>query len=341
MTMGIERDVCKGVYWTNMKAEGPYGAVVAHTNFIPHERYGEHIVYLASYFTGTVPARLDQKMKEDFCLRFDLKENEIHWSRMTVDPWAGPIYTTGYRSLIPAYEKHGIYLAGMFSEENYPGKKHGRLYQGRQPDCRLHPGEGTLMAVPEITAIIPVYNDRPALEHAIPESLKVLSTITEHFEVIVAEDGSSDGSAEFVQEYETKSTLRETAALRHPSGKGEGTQQGNKQAQGSIVCYYDVDLATDMQHLPELIDAIRKGADISTGSRLLPESDIRRTEGREIASRSYNFLVRLILGSSIFDHQCGFKAFNKAKILPVLSTVRSNHWFWDTELLVRAQMNWI
>jgi len=120
MTMGIERDVCKGVYWTNMKAEGPYGAVVAHTNFIPHERYGEHIVYLASYFSGTVPARLDQKMKEDFCLRFDLKVVEIHWSRMTIDPWAGPIYTTGYHSLIPAYEKHGIYLAGMFSEENYP-----------------------------------------------------------------------------------------------------------------------------------------------------------------------------------------------------------------------------
>jgi protoporphyrinogen oxidase len=120
MTIGLERDVCKGVYWTNMKTEGPYGAVVAHTNFIPWERYGEHIVYLASYFSGTVPARLDQKMMEDFSSRFGLTEQEIHWSRMTVDPWAGPIYTTGYRSLIPAYEKHGIYLAGMFSGENYP-----------------------------------------------------------------------------------------------------------------------------------------------------------------------------------------------------------------------------
>ena len=120
MTMGIERDVCKGIYWINMKSEGPYGAVVAHTNFIPPERYGEHIVYLASYFTGTVSPRLDQKMREDFCSRFGLSENEIHWSRMTIDPWAGPIYTTGYRSLIPEYEKHGIYLAGMFSGENYP-----------------------------------------------------------------------------------------------------------------------------------------------------------------------------------------------------------------------------
>ena len=61
------------------------------------------------------------------------------------------------------------------------------------------------------------------------------------------------------------------------------------------------DLAPDMQHLPELIDAIRKGADIATGSRLTPESDIIRSEGREIASRSYNFLVRIFLGSKIFD----------------------------------------
>jgi len=120
MTMGIERDVCGGIYWTNMKEECPYGAVVAHTNFIPPERYGEHIVYLASYFSGTIPGRLDQKMKEDFCSRFGLSEREIHWSRMAVDPYAGPIYITGYRSLIPSYEKHGIYMAGMFSAENYP-----------------------------------------------------------------------------------------------------------------------------------------------------------------------------------------------------------------------------
>jgi protoporphyrinogen oxidase len=120
MTLGIERDVSEGIYWLNMKDEGPYGAVVAHTNLVPQERYGEHIVYLASYFSGTVPARLDQKMREDFCTRFGIMENEIHWSRMAVDPWAGPVYTTGYRSLIPAYEKHGIYIAGMFSEENYP-----------------------------------------------------------------------------------------------------------------------------------------------------------------------------------------------------------------------------
>jgi glycosyltransferase involved in cell wall biosynthesis len=193
------------------------------------------------------------------------------------------------------------------------------------------------MVTPEVTAIIPVFNDRPALERALPVSLDALSKITEEFEIIVAEDGSTDGSAAFVREYEKVSPRIRLLHSDARLGRGMALNRAIREACGSIVCYYDVDLATDMRHLPELIDAIRAGADIAIGSRLLPKSDIQRTEGRDIASRSYNFLVRSILGSRLFDHQCGFKAFNKKKILLILPTKRSNHWFWDTELLVRAQ----
>jgi protoporphyrinogen oxidase len=120
MTLAIEHDVTGGIYWLNMKDPAPYGAVVAHTNFIPADRYGEHIVYLASYFSGMVPPNLDAQMLEDFCTRFSLTKEEIHWHKMAVDPWAGPVYTTGYRSLIPSYEQRGLYMAGMFSRTNYP-----------------------------------------------------------------------------------------------------------------------------------------------------------------------------------------------------------------------------
>jgi len=193
------------------------------------------------------------------------------------------------------------------------------------------------MSAPTVTAIIPVFNDRPALERALPISLDTLAKITDDYEIIVAEDGSTDGSAECVREFGKKTPKIRLFHSDTRLGRGTALNRAIREAKGSVVCYYDVDLATDMQHLPELIGAIDNGADIATGSRLLPESDIKRTEGREIASRSYNFLVRTILGSRLFDHQCGFKAFNKAKILPILPTIRSNHWFWDTELLVRAQ----
>jgi protoporphyrinogen oxidase len=120
MTLALERDVTEGIYWLNIKGAAPYGAVIAHTNFIPFNRYGEHIVYLASYFSGTVPPGLDARMLEDFCRRFSVSMDEIHWYKMAVDPWAGPVYTTGYRDLIPAYENRGLFMAGMFSRTNYP-----------------------------------------------------------------------------------------------------------------------------------------------------------------------------------------------------------------------------
>ncbi len=62
-----------------------------------------------------------------------------------------------------------------------------------------------------------------------------------------------------------------------------------------------------------------------------------RTGERELASRVYNALVRVILGSRVHDHQCGFKSFNRGRILSLLPSVKATHWFWDTEVLVRGQ----
>jgi len=120
MAMGIERDITDGIYWLNMKDPAPYGAVVSHTNFVPKDRYGEHIVYLASYFSGEMPPHIDRKMLEDFCSRFNISESEVHWKRLAVEPLAGPVYTTGYRKLMPEYARNGLFFAGMFSPPNYP-----------------------------------------------------------------------------------------------------------------------------------------------------------------------------------------------------------------------------
>jgi glycosyltransferase AglD len=189
----------------------------------------------------------------------------------------------------------------------------------------------------EVSAVIPVFNDRTSLETAIPESLKVLEGITDSFEMIVAEDGSTDGSRELVEEWEKKDPRVRLFHSDERLGRGKALNRAFEYSKGKILCYYDVDLATDMAHLSQLIDEIRKGAAVSTGSRLLPDSRIKRTTDREIASRSYNFLVRLFLGSKLHDHQCGFKGFDNEKLMIILPNVASTHWFWDTEILVRAQ----
>lgn len=120
LTLGLDRDVTDGIYWLNMKDNAPYGAVVSHTNFAPPEWYGERIVYLASYYTGRFPTDLESRMLADFCRRFSVPEDAIHWHRLSAEPYAGPVYITGYRKLILPYESHGLFLAGMFSLPNYP-----------------------------------------------------------------------------------------------------------------------------------------------------------------------------------------------------------------------------
>lgn len=120
MVLALPRDVAKGIYWMNIIDPAPYGAVVSHTNFAPIDWYGEHIVYLASYFTGDPDPDIREKMLSDFCTKFSLDPDEILWTRLAIDREAGPLYLTGYKKILTDPTLPGLYLAGMFSPENYP-----------------------------------------------------------------------------------------------------------------------------------------------------------------------------------------------------------------------------
>ena len=188
-----------------------------------------------------------------------------------------------------------------------------------------------------ITAVIPVYNDVEALKTAIPKSLEVLEGFGRAFEIIVAEDGSTDGSRELVEEWAKKDARVRLLHSDARQGRGRALNRALSEARGDIFCYYDVDRATDMKHLPELLMHIEDGADVATGSRLMKTSNIKRSGDREIASRGYNFLVRRLLKSKLCDHQCGFKAYKVPVLRELVKQIQAPHWFWDTESLILAQ----
>jgi protoporphyrinogen oxidase len=120
LTLALTRDIAHGIYWVNMIDPSPYGAVVSHTNFAPLDWYGEYIVYLASYFTGDPAPDVKEKMLSDFCTKFSVDPHEILWTRLAIDNAAGPLYLTGYKQHLIDPTVSGLYLAGMFSPENYP-----------------------------------------------------------------------------------------------------------------------------------------------------------------------------------------------------------------------------
>lgn len=190
----------------------------------------------------------------------------------------------------------------------------------------------------EISIVIPAYNEEKRIEPCISKLKKSLKTITEDYEIIIAEDGSTDGTNELAEELSKRDAKIVHLHSDKRLGRGKALNKAFKVSSGEILVYMDVDLATDLQHLPELINAIRyEGYDFATGSRMMQTSDVKRSFKRKVASTGFNFLTRTFLRSKLYDHQCGFKTFKREPLFDLLNEVKDEHWFWDTELLVRAQ----
>lgn len=97
----------------------------------------------------------------------------------------------------------------------------------------------------------------------------------------------------------------------------------------------DADLATDISYTEEAVQNLKENSGIVIGSRTGEEA--QRDLGRKIPSFIFNNLLKIVFNSGVDDHQCGFKFFEKEKIEEVMKDVENKGFFWDAELLVRAQ----
>ncbi|MCX9012889.1 MAG: glycosyltransferase family 2 protein [Candidatus Methanoperedens sp.] len=185
--------------------------------------------------------------------------------------------------------------------------------------------------------VLPAYNEAARLEGTVERTAAALHEITPSFEIIIAEDGSKDGTDKLARALAKKYDFVKHLHSDERQGRGRALNRAFASSKGEILGYIDVDLATDMKHLRELVQYIRDGYDFATGSRMLPESNVKRPLKRGFASKGFNFLTRLMLGSKLYDHQCGFKSFKRDSLFRIMGDVKDTHWFWDTELFVRAQ----
>jgi len=189
----------------------------------------------------------------------------------------------------------------------------------------------------QLSVVLPAYNEVSYLHLAVEKTTQTLNSLTDAYEIIIAEDGSTDGTAECAQKLtQTYPQLRHIHRTQR-LGRGMALNNAFEQSHGEILVYMDLDLATDLKYLKPLIQAISvEGYDFTTGSRMMPQSKANRSLSRGFSSQTYNFLVRHMLGSKLKDHQCGFKAFKREPLLELLGKVEAKHWFWDTEIMVRG-----
>ena len=190
-----------------------------------------------------------------------------------------------------------------------------------------------------IVVTVPACNESKNLRKCVEMLLKVTPRLGEDFHIIIAEDGSTDGTDIIAQELERMYT--QVTHLHSPQklGKGLALKRAFNKVEGDIYAFIDCDLATNMKFFPQLINSIKEGNDLAFGSRYMDGAEADRTVLRDLSSRVYNRLIRILFKDNVFDHQIGFKAFSNRLIKDILNECNSTGWFWDTEILIRSINN--
>ena len=191
-----------------------------------------------------------------------------------------------------------------------------------------------------VSVVLPAYNEEQTIEETVRTTVETLSGFLpgDDFEVIVAEDGCDDRTPEIADRLAAEDDRVRHFHSDERLGRGGALEFAFERAAGDVLVYFDTDLATDMRHLEELVETVRSGeADVATGSRWMPGREAERPAKRGVPSRGFNVFVRTLLRSDLKDHQCGFKALSRDAFDRLNDDVEDRHWFWDTELLVRAQ----
>ena len=187
--------------------------------------------------------------------------------------------------------------------------------------------------------IIPAYDESTRIRATLDRVLKYANERGWNAEIIVVNDGSSDNTVEIVQQYAALN--RGLRLVENPGNRGKGysVRNGMLHARGEVLLFTDADLSSPIEEAEKLFAAIAGGADVAIGSRWL-RSDLqtqRQPLYRQLFGRAFNLMLRITLGLTFKDTQCGFKAFTRRAAEAIFPLQTIERWGFDPELLYLAK----
>jgi dolichyl-phosphate beta-glucosyltransferase len=194
-----------------------------------------------------------------------------------------------------------------------------------------------------LSVVIPAYNEELRLPCTLSQCIEYLKRQTYSSEIIVVNDGSTDGTANIVREQSSASIPVKLFA--HPDGenhgKGAAVRLGMLQACGDYRLFMDADNSTTLNQVENFWPYVNQGYSVVIGSRALKNSVIgtRQARYKELAGRFGNWIIRTFAVPGINDTQAGFKLFAEREAELIFSRQTIDRWGYDIELLAIARLH--
>ena len=203
-----------------------------------------------------------------------------------------------------------------------------------------------------LTIVLPAYNEAERIGPALHELFGYLRSgpndrspagLPTQIDVLVVDDGSTDGTVELVLARPEAAPNAKTPTLRvlqvARGGKGAAVKAGLLAATSDLVVFADADMATPPDQLPKLVAAL-KTADVALGSRIQPDgSDLRATQPplRRLLGKAFHALASVWVVGPVEDTQCGFKGFTRTAARDLAGRQRVLSIVFDVELIHLAR----
>lgn len=175
---------------------------------------------------------------------------------------------------------------------------------------------------PDITILIPLYNEEESLPHLKEAFDEVLGRESLNAEMIFVNDGSRDGSAEILDGFATKDKRVQVIHQRTNRGKSAALDMGFRAAKGKYVVTMDADLQDDPNEIPNLVAKLEEGYDLVSGWKKKRYDPISKT----IPSKFFNFVARITSGIRLHDFNCGLKIYRR-EVLDTIDLYGEQHRF--------------
>ncbi len=190
-----------------------------------------------------------------------------------------------------------------------------------------------------LSVIIPAYNEVSRLPETLIDVDAKLSKVKYSYEILVVNDGSTDGTAETVKRFSRIVKNLRLVDNEKNKGKGGVVKQGMLEAIGDYRLFMDADNSTTVDQFENMIPYFQEGYDVVIGSRDVKGAELHPAQPfyKRILGNAGNLFIQALLLPGIWDTQCGFKCFTRDAAEKVFQFQKINGWGFDVEILTLSK----